>query len=70
MALVLFQTRKVRDVLKAGPSIGIDLLCLAVILALSMAVLSFGREVNAPYTPSVHIDLHASSLPKYTMFSL
>lgn len=70
LALVLFQTRKVRDALKAPASFGIDLLVLLVIGAAVGGIATFGRQVTAPFLDKVEISLSLWALPKYTMFSL
>ena len=70
MALVLFQTRRVRERLKAPASLGIDLLVLVVVICLAGALFSFGREVAGKTQRAVHIDLHLRFLPLYTFFSL
>src|ERR1700683_3387534 len=70
MALVLFQTRRVRERLKAPASLGVDLVVLIVVICLAGALFSFGRQVASPFRREVQIDLHLRSLPKYTFFSL
>ncbi len=70
MPLVVFQTRRVREVLKAPASLGLDLLILVGVVAVVGALLAFGRQVGSVYQQKVQIDLSLRSLPKYTMFSL
>lgn len=70
MPLVVFQTRRVREALKAPAALGVDLLVLIVIGAAVGAIATFGRQVAAPYLEKVEINLSFWALPKYTMFSL
>jgi NitT/TauT family transport system permease protein len=70
MALILFQTRRVREILKAPGSVLVDLLLLAMVAALIGAMVSFGHQVTAPYRAKVEISLSFWALPKYTFFSL
>jgi len=46
-----------------------DLLVLCLIGAAIYSLVTFGREWQTAFNPSVAIDLSASALPKYTMFS-
>jgi len=46
-----------------------DILVLALLAAVIYSLVAFGREWQAAFNPSVAIDLSASSLPKYTIFS-
>jgi len=70
MPLAVFQNRRMRDAFKAPGSIAVDLLLLAIVVALVGAMLSFGKQVSAPYREKVEISLSFWSLPKYTFFSL
>jgi NitT/TauT family transport system permease protein len=70
VSLVLFHTRRVREALKEPVRIGVDLLILFGLFALVGALLTFARQVTAPYRAQTVIDLSFSSLPKYTFFSL
>src|SRR4051794_18464015 len=70
VGLFVFQTRKVRDALKAPTSLALDIVVLACFAALVGAMLSFGRQFTAPYHARTIIDLSVRSLPKYTFFSL
>ena len=70
MALVVFHTRRVRHALRQPVNLGVDLLLLGAVGAILGAIISFGREVAAPYQPQVVISLSLWALPKYTLFSL
>ena len=70
MPLIVFQTRRMRDILKAPASLGVDLLVLLVAAAIAGALFSFGKQVAAPYQQKTEISLSFWALPKYTAFSL
>ena len=70
MPLIVFHTRRVREALKSPAKIGLDLIVLLVVGAAVGAIVTFGKQVAAPYSPKVEISLSFWSLPKYTMFSL
>ena len=69
MALVLFHTRNVRNVLKSRAPFGVDMLILAGIAGLAAGVLLFGERFAAPFKDKVVIDLSYWSLPKYVLFT-
>lgn len=70
MPLIVFHTRRVREALKAPARVGLDLVVLLVVGAAIGAIVTFGKQVAAPYSPKVEISLSFWTLPKYTMFSL
>src|SRR5580658_828453 len=70
MPLIVFQTRRMRNTLKAPASLGVDLLVLLVAAAVAGALFSFGKQVTAPYQQKTEISLSFWTLPKYTAFSL
>lgn len=70
MPLIVFHTRRVREALKAPAKIGLDLVVLMVVGAAIGAIVTFGKQVAAPYSPTVVISLSFWALPKYTLFSL
>ena len=70
MSLVVFHSQKVREALKAPAKVGVDLIVLLVVGGAFGAIVSFGRQVTAPYLDKVEISLSFWALPKYTMFSL
>ncbi len=70
LPLIVFHTRRVREALKSPAKIGLDLIVLMVVGAAIGAIVTFGKQVAAPYSPKVEISLSFWTLPKYTMFSL
>ncbi len=70
MPLNVVHTHRVREALRAPAKIGLDLVVLMVVGAAIGAIVTFGRQVAAPYSPTVVISLSFWALPKYTMFSL
>lgn len=70
MPLIVFHTRKVREALKAQAAWSIDLLLLGGVAAIIGALFMFTKEIAAPATQGVTINLSFWALPKYTLFSL
>jgi NitT/TauT family transport system permease protein len=70
LPLVVFHTRRVRDALKAPGALTLDLLILLIVSAFFGALLTFGKQVTAPYQEKTFIDLSFWALPRYTFFSL
>lgn len=70
MALVVFRTARVREVLRRPAWVGIDLLLLAGVAAIVGGLMAMAREVGGPLRETVKIDLSYWALPRYTAMSL
>jgi len=70
MPLIVFHTRRVREVLKQPQTWGADILFLALLAATVGALVMMGRQAGARYARKVEISLSLAALPKYTLLSL
>jgi NitT/TauT family transport system permease protein len=72
MALVLFQTRRVREALRAPSGFFPDLVFLLFAASIVGMLVMMGRQASIQINPDqkTYIDTSISALPKYTMLSL
>ena len=70
MPLIVFHTRRVRDVLQSQEKLGTDVLFLGFVGGVLGLLLLVARQVSLPYTQGITINLSFTALPFYTLLSL
>jgi NitT/TauT family transport system permease protein len=70
LALVLFHTRRVRELLAAPAKVGVDILFLGLVGGVLGLLLLMAQQSISPYRQTLTIDLSIWALPRYTMLSL
>ena len=68
--MIVFHTRRVRQILKEPGRLGVDVLFLALICAVVGLLVVISEQFGQPFQRTVSISLSFWSLPKYTMLSL
>jgi NitT/TauT family transport system permease protein len=70
MALILLQTDKVKKLLAAPASFGVEAFVIAGVCALFAGLILIGERVAAPMKENFEVSLSLWQLPKYTAFTL